>query len=100
MNMANICINRFYCSTDNEANYEKLMYALDETFGVYGLDGDGVWMRGEFESKWTYPESEVTRILKSLDDDPTLCFEVVSFDFGTDYLEAHIWFEGTHRVIP
>lgn len=100
MNMANICINRFYCSTDNEANYEKLMYALDETFGVYGLDGDGVWMRGEFESKWTYPESEVNRILKSLDDDPTLCFEVVSFEPGLNYLEAHTWFDRECRTIP
>ena len=37
--MANICINRFYCSTNSEANYEKIMYALDEEFDLYGLDG-------------------------------------------------------------
>ena len=32
--MANICINRFYCSTDNEANYEKILYGLGDRFDV------------------------------------------------------------------
>ena len=37
--MANICINRFYCSTDNEANYEKILYGLGDRFDLYDLDG-------------------------------------------------------------
>ena len=44
--MANICINRFYCSTDNEANYEKILYGLGDRFDLYDLDGRDNWMRG------------------------------------------------------
>lgn len=54
--MANMCINRFYCSTDNEANYEKILYGLGDRFDLYDLDGRDNWMRGEFDSKWCYPE--------------------------------------------
>ena len=45
--MANICINRFYCSTDNEANYEKILYGLGDRFDLYDLDGRDNWMRSE-----------------------------------------------------
>ena len=57
--MANICINRFYCSTDNEANYEKILYGLGDRFDLYDLDGRDNWMRGEFDSKWCYPEEAI-----------------------------------------
>ena len=45
-----MCINRFYCSTDNEANYEKILYGLGDRFDLYDLDGRDNWMRGEFVS--------------------------------------------------
>ena len=63
--MANICINRFYCSTDNEANYEKILYGLGDRFDLYDLDGRDNWMRGEFDSKWCYPEEAIAAMMKT-----------------------------------
>ena len=80
--MANICINRFYCSTDNEANYEKILYGRDN------------WMRGEFDSKWCYPEEAIAAMMKTLEKDPTLHIEIVSCEPGMQYLEAHIYDSG------
>ena len=62
--MANICINRFYCSTDNEANYEKILYGLGDRFDLHDLDGRDNWMRGEFDSKWCYPEEAIAAMMK------------------------------------
>uniref|UniRef100_UPI003AB79E63 hypothetical protein n=2 Tax=Alistipes TaxID=239759 RepID=UPI003AB79E63 len=70
--MANICINRFYCSTDNEANYKKILYGLGDRFDLYDLDGRDNWMRGEFDSKWCYPEEAIAAMMKTLEKDPTL----------------------------
>ena len=39
-NMANMCCNWFYCSTDNDRNMEKIIYFLDEEFGFTELDGE------------------------------------------------------------
>ena len=63
--MANICINRFYCSTDNETNYEKILYGLGDRFDLYDLDGRDNWMRGEFDSKWCYPEKAIAAMMKT-----------------------------------
>lgn len=92
--MANICINRFYCSTNSEANYEKIMYALDEEFGLYGLDGRDNCMRGEFDSKWECPIETLRRLLASLVPDDALYFEVVSFEPGLGYLAAYLYCGG------
>lgn len=80
--MANICINRFYCSTDNEANYEKILYGLGDRFDLYDLDGRDNWMRGEFDSKWCYPEEAIAAMMKTLEKDPTLHIEIVSCEPG------------------
>ena len=92
--MANICINRFYCSTDNEANYEKILYGLGDRFDLYDLDGRDNWMRGEFDSKWCYPEKAIATMMKTLEKDPTLHIEIVSCEPGMQYLEAHIYDDG------
>ena len=105
--MANICINRFYCSTDNEANYEKILYGLGDRFDLYArrqrqmcirdrydLDGRDNWMRGEFDSKWCYPEEAIAAMMKTLEKDPTLHIEIVSCEPGMQYLEAHIYDSG------
>jgi len=92
--MANICINRFYCSTDNEANYEKILYGLGDRFDLYDLDGRDNWMRGEFDSKWCYPEEAIAALMKTLEKDPTLHIEIVSCEPGMQYLEAHIYDNG------
>lgn len=92
--MANICINRFYCSTNSEANYEKIMYALDEEFELFGLDGRDNWMRGEFDSKWVCPIEALRRLLASLAPDETIYFEIVSFEPGIGYLAAYLYCGG------
>mgnify|MGYP000558313877 FL=1 len=83
-----------YCSTNSEANYEKIMYALDEEFELFGLDGRDNWMRGEFDSKWECPIETLRRLLASLAPDGTLYFEVVSFEPGMGYLVAYLYCGG------
>ncbi len=57
--MANICANRFYCSTDNDRNMERIIYFLDENFGFTELDGEKNRIHSEFDSRWTFPEEEI-----------------------------------------
>lgn len=79
---------------DNEANYEKILYGLDDRFDLYDLDGRDNWMRGEFDSKWCYPEEAIAAMMKTLEKDPTLHIEIVSCEPGMQYLEAHIYDNG------
>ena len=58
------------------------------------LDGRDNWMRGEFDSKWCYPEKAIATMMKTLEKDPTLHIEIVSCEPGMQYLEAHIYDNG------
>ena len=80
--MANICINRFYCSTDNEANYEKILYGLGDRFDLYDLDGRDNWMRGEFDSKMVLSRGGDRSDDEDVEKDPTLHIEIVSCEPG------------------
>ena len=57
-------------------------------------DGRDNWMRGEFDSKWCYPEEAIAAMMKTLEKDPTLHIEIVSCEPGMQYLEAHIYDSG------
>lgn len=98
--MANICTNRFYCSTDNDRNMEKIIYFLDENFGFTELDGEKNRIHGEFDSRWIFPEEEIKKLMSELEDDPSLSIEIISFEPGMDYLEAHILYNGEWRIFP
>lgn len=98
--MANICSNRLYCSTDNDRNMEKIMYYLDGVFGLSELNGEVNWMQSAFESRWTFPEREFEALMAELEHDPTLFIEIVSFEPGMGYLEAHIFQNGMRNTIP
>lgn len=79
---------------DGQANYEKILYGLGDRFDLYDLDGRDNWMRGEFDSKWCYPEEAIAAMMKTLEKDPTLHIEIVSCEPGMQYLEAHIYDDG------
>lgn len=97
--MANICDNRFYCSTDNGCNLEKIIYFLDEEFDLWNLDGRENFIHADFTSRWTFPEEEFEELTARLEDDPTLFIEVVSFEPGLGYLEKHIFQAGEWHVM-
>lgn len=95
--MANWCENRLYCSTDN---WERVIYFLDKEFELSELDGRENFIHARFCSRWTFPEDTMERLTTMLNDDPTLYIEVISFEPGMGYLEAHIFQRGKWGVIP
>ena len=97
--MANICINWFYCRSDKDDNLTKIKMFLDDKFGIDGLYGNANWIRGSADSRWTFPEEEFEELTAQLEDDPTLFIEVVSFEPGLGYLEAHTFQAGEWHVM-
>ena len=98
--MANICDNRLYCSTDNDRNMEKIIRFLNEEFDISNLDAQDNFIHADFSSRWTFPEEEFEKLTADLEDDPTLFIEVVSFEPGMRYLEAHLFENGDWQTIP
>ena len=98
--MANRCDNRFYCSTDNDRNMERIIYFLDEEFELSKLDGRENFIHADFISRWTFPEEEFEELTAQLEEDTTLYIEAVSFEPGMGYLEAHIFQDGEWRTMP
>lgn len=96
--MANICSNKFYCTTDVEENYLRILYWLYENFYVDELDGeigeDENWMAGVFSSKWAFPEEVFKDLTRKLSGDETLYIRVVSFEPGNLYLEGNLYSHG------
>lgn len=96
--MANICSNKFYCTTDVEKNYLRILYWLYENFSVDDLDGetgaDENWMAGAFFSKWAFPEKAFEELTKELSGDESLYIRVVSFEPGNLYLEGNVYRDG------
>jgi len=98
--MANICSNQLYCSTDNNRNIDKVLYYLKDRFHITKLNNEDNRMHCTFESKWTFPKEEFDALMTEQGHDPTLFIEVVSFEPGMGYLEAHIFQEGVWSTIP
>ena len=97
--MANMCCNWFYCSTDNDRNMEKIIYFLDEEFGFTELEGERNRVHGRFYSRWTFPEEEFGKLMAELEDDPFLFIEVVSYEPGMGYLEAHTFHDERWNIL-
>lgn len=76
------------------------MYYLDEVFGLSELNGEVNWMQSAFESRWTFPEKEFEALMAELEHDPTLFIEIISFEPGMGYLEAHIFRDEAWFTIP
>lgn len=97
--MANICINWFYCCSDKDSNLTKIKMFLEDKFGIDGLYGDANWIRGSFDSRWVFPETEIISLIRTLEPDPNMIMEFVSFEPGMEYLEAHTVHGGEWNII-
>lgn len=91
--MANIYINQFYCSTDTEANYLRILDWLYDNFEVHNLDGDKHWMYGEFSSKGM-PGKTFEELTKELATDETLYIRIISFEPCGLNLDANVYSNG------
>ena len=90
--MANTCINR-YCSTDNEANYEK-RFSTASAIGSTCTARRPRWLDArEFDS-----ENGATEAIAAMSEDvgegPDASYRIVSCEPGMQYLEAHIYDSG------
>lgn|SRR5574344_515753 len=89
--MANICTNIFYCSTDNAENLRKIQQFLEDTFSMEYYSSDDHSIEGEFDSRWSFPESDFEALLSILDADATLYVRVLSHELCDEYASLRIY---------
>lgn len=90
--MANICTNLFYMQTENENNFNAIISFLEEYQPYISNESrtkeedKTCYIEGDFESKWTYPKEDFEKLVKELEDDPTLYIRILSHEFSDEYV--------------
>lgn len=96
--MANICTNMFYCSSDKEQNIRKIEQFISEQFGWDGCDAEDNSLEGEFGSRWSFPESVMEELISTFDEDDTLYIRVLSYEFGCEYVSFRVYRNGEWSI--
>lgn len=91
--MANICTNMLFCKTENAENYKNVLDFLEENFEVDFIneDEDSNYFESEFDSKWSFPEQEFDKLIKSLTDDDSLYIRILSHELCCEYASFRIY---------
>ena len=83
VNMANMCDNDFY-AYGSEETIKVIEDFLIEEFNAY-TDNQGDELFAEFESRWTFPESEMNDLYNKITDKKELWMRCLSVEYGNMY---------------
>lgn len=97
--MANICTNMFYFASEQAESIQRLSEFLDAHFEWWCNDGDTLYLEGEFDSKWAFPEELFADfIAEQLSTDETLYLRILSYEFGCEYASFRVYSEQAWRI--
>jgi hypothetical protein len=95
--MANICTNRLYLSTRDKDLRNRLKQSIRQSFrcdSVLYWDGEVFDCEIEFDSRWTFPHSEMEELTKDLPEGNGLYIRVLSYEFGCEYVGFNVYANG------
>lgn len=96
--MANTCTNIFFCKTESEDNLKIISDFMTKTFEWEYCNEDDPRIEGDFNSKWSFPESEFEELISRLHPDDSLYMRILSHELGSEYVSYRIFKDNEWEV--
>lgn len=82
--MANICSNELYVYSEDQDN----LNVIKEFFNDWdaNIEDDDCSLDIYFDSKWTFPEEEMTKLYNHLPNKSDIYMRCLSVEYGCDYI--------------